>query len=135
MRQKAHDLNPTLTHFLHDLTHELLHFDGKIFQSVATLLLRPGMLTKDHFEGRRARWISPIRLYLVFSVIYFAVISIGGGGIRERTAHAAASVMVVLLPLFAWFVGLLARAPRNYPQQILFRAACARRLDGRVRSQ
>ena len=62
--QKVQELDPSLTHFLHDLTHELLHFDGKIYRSVWTLLARPGVLTRDHFEGRRARWISPIRLYL-----------------------------------------------------------------------
>ena len=51
----------------------MLHLDGKIFQSVKKLLLSPGFLTREHFEGRRARWVSPIRLYLLFSVLYFAV--------------------------------------------------------------
>lgn len=71
--QKATVLNPTVHNFLHDLTHELLHVDGKIFQSVRLLLFRPGFLSREHFEGRRARYISPIRLYLIFSVAYFAV--------------------------------------------------------------
>jgi hypothetical protein len=118
--QKVQDLNPSLKHFLHDLTHELLHVDGKIFQSVATLLTRPGVLTKDYFDGRRARWISPIRLYLVFSVIYFAVITLGDDGIRERTVNAVAYAMVVMLPLFAWLVALVARVRRNFPQHLYF---------------
>jgi hypothetical protein len=71
--QKVTPLNPSLHDFLHDLVHEFLHFDGKIFRSVRLLLTGPGFLSREHFEGRRARYVSPIRLYLIFSVVYFAV--------------------------------------------------------------
>jgi hypothetical protein len=74
--QKAMPLNPGLHDFLHDFTHETLHIDGKIFQSVWKLLTAPGFLTREQFEGRRARWISPIRLYLIFSLAYFAMTSL-----------------------------------------------------------
>jgi Protein of unknown function (DUF3667) len=57
---------------LHDVTHEFLHFDGKIVRTVKLLLTKPGFLTHEYFEGRRVRYVSPIRLYLVFSVLYFA---------------------------------------------------------------
>jgi uncharacterized protein DUF3667 len=56
----------------HDVAHEFLHVDSKIFRTVKLLLLRPGFLTREYFEGRRVRYVSPLRLYLVFSVIYFA---------------------------------------------------------------
>jgi eukaryotic-like serine/threonine-protein kinase len=56
----------------HDVTHEFLHVDSKIFRTVKLLLLKPGFLTREYFEGRRVRYVSPIRLYLVFSVLYFA---------------------------------------------------------------
>jgi hypothetical protein len=75
--QKAAELNPTLHEFLHDFTHELLHVDGKIFRSVQFLLTQPGLLTREYFEGRRSRYITPIRLYLIFSVLFFAVSAIG----------------------------------------------------------
>ncbi len=74
--QKAAPLNPTFRDLMHDLTHELLHVDGKIFQSVRLLLTRPGFLTCEYFDGRRARYVSPLRLYLIFSVIFFAVSAI-----------------------------------------------------------
>jgi len=53
--QKVRSLNPTLHDLLLDLTHELLHVDGKIFQSVRLLLMRPGFLTREYFEGRGYR--------------------------------------------------------------------------------
>lgn len=71
--QKAVSLSVTLHDFVHELTHETLHVDGRIFQSIRRLLLSPGFLTREYVQGHRARWISPIRLYLIFSVIYFAL--------------------------------------------------------------
>ena len=36
-RQKAAPLAPTLGYFMHELTHEVLHVDGKIFRSLRLL--------------------------------------------------------------------------------------------------
>lgn len=119
--QKVQELDPTLKHFLHDLTHELLHVDGKIFKSVWTLLVRPGVLTRDYFEGRRARWISPIRLYLVWSVAYFAFGAlVEDDPTADQALSAGGRLMVVLLPLFAWFVSLAARKRKHFPQHLYF---------------
>jgi hypothetical protein len=74
--QKAAPIAPTFHDLVHDFTHELLHVDGKIFRSVRLLLTRPGFLTRDYFQGRKARHVSPIRLYLIFSVAFFAVSTI-----------------------------------------------------------
>src|SRR5690349_6660924 len=71
--QKTAALNPSIGDFLHELSHELLHVDGKIFRSLRVLVAAPGALTREQFQGRRARWVSPIRLYLTFSVAYFAI--------------------------------------------------------------
>jgi hypothetical protein len=70
--QKAGPPNPTLHEFLHDLTHEILHVDGKIFRTVRLLFVRPGFLTAEQCAGRKSSYVAPIRLYLIFSVAYFA---------------------------------------------------------------
>ena len=75
--QKAVPLSVTMHEFVHELTHETLHVDGRIFQSIRRLL-SPGFLTSEYIRGRRARWISPIRLYLIFSVAFFALSAITG---------------------------------------------------------
>jgi len=151
--QKVAQLDPSLHEFLHDFTHEMLHVDGRIFKSVRKLLLAPGFLTREQFEGRRASWISPIRLYLIFSIAYFAIaslasaraVSVAGnedadheviGALRvlgfeseraleetlaDARAHWAPRVMFLLVPLFAWLVGLAwQRKKRNYPQHLYF---------------
>jgi hypothetical protein len=147
--QKAAALNPTLHDFFHDLTHELLHVDGKIFTSVRLLLLRPGLLSREWFEGRRARYISPIRLYLIFSVLFFAVSAIGSSldvnitpldrdemanapesvkraiadprGVADRVGQWIPRAIFVLVPMFAVIVSAVTRsAGRNYPQDLYF---------------
>ena len=146
--QKVAPLNPSFGEFLHDLFHELAHFDGKIVQSVRLLLTRPGFLSREQFEGRRARYVAPIRLYLVFSLLYFAVAAFApaagmtvtvtpgpGEDPQEATArqaelqraageaitHWAPRAMFFLVPVFAGLVALAARrSGRNYPQHLYF---------------
>jgi len=74
--QKDQPLPPDLHHFLHDVTHELLHLDGKILQSLKLLIFAPGRLTIDYWDGRRAGQVTPLRLYLVASVVMFGLISL-----------------------------------------------------------
>ena len=70
--QRAVKINPTLSEFLRETTHELLNWDGKIPQTLKTLFLKPGVLTVDFLAGRRARWLSPLRVYLICSIAFFA---------------------------------------------------------------
>lgn len=69
--QKAAHGNLGLHDFFHEATHEFLHLDGKILKTVKLLMTKPGLLTKEFVEGRRARYISPLRVYLTFSVLFF----------------------------------------------------------------
>ena len=62
----------TLGAFLKETTEELTHWDGKVPATLRTLFLRPGALTIDFLAGRRARWLSPLRVYLICSVALFA---------------------------------------------------------------
>lgn len=71
--QKATPPNPTFHDFWHELSHELLHLDGRLFRSVTLLFRRPGFLTREHFAGRRANYAAPMRLFLTFSLVYFVL--------------------------------------------------------------
>jgi hypothetical protein len=85
--QKDVPLAVTLHDFFHELTHETLHVDGRILQSIRRLLLSPGFLTREYVQGRRARWISPIRLYLIFSVLFFALSALTGFRVGLNSAQ------------------------------------------------
>lgn len=92
--QKVAPVNPTVSDVLHEFIHEALNIDGKTFRSARLLFAKPGFLAREQFEGRRARYVSPARLYLIFSVMYFAVAAVappssqGRGGVRVSVTGA-----------------------------------------------
>ena len=55
----------------HDVATELWGWDGRILLSLRTLVRHPGKLSVEFLEGRRARYLTPFRLYLIASVSYF----------------------------------------------------------------
>jgi hypothetical protein len=71
--QAALDPNPTLGEFIHEAAGEFLHWDGKLAATFRLLLTRPGALTREYLTGRRASYLSPLRIYLTCSVIFFAL--------------------------------------------------------------
>ena len=76
--QHAH-VHRTLTAFFHDLLHGVLHFEGKTWRTLPMLVWRPGELTRNYIDGHRARYVSPIALFLFFVFFTFAAMSLTGG--------------------------------------------------------
>ena len=60
---------------LWDMLNEAFDLDSKIFRTFMPLMFRPGSLTLEYIAGRRARYINPLRLYIVISLIFFLVLS------------------------------------------------------------
>lgn len=58
-------------HLAHEFVATATDLDSRIWRTVVALLFRPGLLSHEYMEGRRARWISPISLFLAVCVIYF----------------------------------------------------------------
>jgi hypothetical protein len=58
-----------ISHFFYDIT----HFDGKFFSTTKYLITRPGFLPKEYIEGRRARYLHPIRMYVFSSALFFLI--------------------------------------------------------------
>jgi hypothetical protein len=57
----------------------VLHFEGKIWRTLPLLAWRPGELTRRYVRGERARFVSPMALFLFSVFLMFAVFSITGG--------------------------------------------------------
>lgn len=83
--QHAH-IHRTLTAFFHDLLHGVLHFEGKTWRTLPLLAWKPGELTRRYIEGERAKFVSPIALFLFSVFLMFAAASILGGlgGLPEQ---------------------------------------------------
>ena len=57
-----------------DFLSSLFSIDSKLFITLKNLLFKPGFLTKEYWDGKRSRYISPIRIYIVLSFIIFAAL-------------------------------------------------------------
>lgn len=55
---------------------DLFALDSKVFKSLYTLLVKPGALSKQFLDGKRASVLPPVRLYLVISILFFFVFQI-----------------------------------------------------------
>jgi len=69
--QKAH-VHRTLHEFGHDILHSVLHFDGKIWRTLPLLFWKPGDLTRRYVHGERAKFVSPLALFLFSVFLTFA---------------------------------------------------------------
>lgn len=70
-------------HFISEAVEDLTHADSRLWQTLIALLFRPGFLTREFLDGRRVRYLPPLRLYLVVSVIFFIIV-----GLESRTASS-----------------------------------------------
>ncbi|RJF90488.1 DUF3667 domain-containing protein [Sphingomonas cavernae] len=75
--QSGH-IHRSLSAIWHDIAHGVLHFEGKIWRTLPLLALRPGELTRRYIHGERARFVSPLALFLFSVFLMFAVLSIFG---------------------------------------------------------
>lgn len=75
--QQGH-VHRTLAGFVHDLLHGVLHLEGKIWHTLPKLMFRPGELTRRYIAGERARFVSPLAVFLFSVFLMFAVMSFLG---------------------------------------------------------
>lgn len=78
--QAAH-VHKTLGAFFHDLLHGVFHFEGKIWRTLPLLFFRPGKLTREYIDGRRASYVSPIALFLFCVFLLFTTFNAFSDGI------------------------------------------------------
>jgi hypothetical protein len=75
--QSGH-LHRTLGAILHEILHGVFHFEGKLWRTLPMLAWRPGELTRRYIEGERARFVSPMAIFLFSIFTMFAVFSWAG---------------------------------------------------------
>lgn len=63
----------SISEFMHEAAENLTHADSRVWRTIWPLLAKPGFLTREFLEGRRARYLPPFRLYLVLSVVFFVI--------------------------------------------------------------
>lgn len=91
--QSAHNPVHDLRHALEEVFESFWHLDGRVFRTLRDLLA-PGRVARNYLRGQRVRYIPPLRLFLVLTLLTFFVgrLTIGGA---EDTAPAGTNMRVV----------------------------------------
>jgi len=86
---QAEHVHRTLSSILHDLLHGVFHFEGKVWRTLPMLAFHPGALTRRFIAGERARFVSPLALFLFSVFLMFATIHTFSGELEVPNRPAA----------------------------------------------
>ena len=94
--QRGH-VHRSIAAWWHEFVHGVLHLDGKFWRTLPMLAWRPGELTRRYVEGERARFVSPMAMFLfsvffMFAVFSFSGVSLFGAGAGEAASDIQAEV-------------------------------------------
>ena len=133
--QRNLDLDKPIWSLVGAIISETFEVDGRAASTVKTLFRHPGMLTGEFLAGRRAAYSPPVRLYLVFSIVFFLLITwfASSGLLRELGSDLSfdaavqarflsddlPTLMFLLLPIFAMLMKI-AYWKRLYFDHLIF---------------
>jgi len=91
---QAEHVHRTLGSIGHDLLHGVFHFEGKIWRTLPMLVFHPGALTRRYVAGERARFVSPLALFLFMVFLMFASIHTFSGDLTGGMPPAARAAAI-----------------------------------------
>ena len=61
---------------MREMLEDFIDFDSRFMRTLKPLLFRPGKLTRDYLDGRRFRYVPPLRLYIFSSLLLFFLVAV-----------------------------------------------------------
>jgi hypothetical protein len=86
----AEDFHRSLGKLATEAVQDFFELDGRLWRTLPRLLLKPGQLTRDYVDGRRAFQIPPLRMFLVVLILLFFF-----GGLGAVTGKDAYRTVIV----------------------------------------
>jgi len=86
---------PSAGEFIHEFVAHYIALEGKLWKTLKLLFFKPGMLTVEYIAGRRASYVEPLRIFLTFSILFFATLKLSGTEIanfRDNEKEDAAEI-------------------------------------------
>jgi hypothetical protein len=90
--QPAH-LHHALLNMVEEFVRSLVLFDTRAWKTLSMMICRPGTLTYQYIHGKRARYISPLAMFLLCVFAMFAIFAFTGGsqiGVGDQGSRAGA---------------------------------------------
>ncbi len=84
---------------IHDFLVEVAYYDSKLIRTIRTMFRHPGRLSIEWAEGKRVKYVSPIKLYLWITFVFFLVMAFRSSEIARQspTASSTASLSGVVV--------------------------------------
>src|SRR5712671_2300118 len=79
--QAAIDYRRSFRHVIVDVLDSFLNWDSKFFATIGLLIVKPWRLTNEFLAGKRVRYLHPLRLYLLASILFFFAVNYGAKSI------------------------------------------------------
>jgi hypothetical protein len=79
--QEVAEFNRPFGFILYDFVGNFFAFDTRFFRTFKYLMIRPGFLTSEFFQGRRMRYSPPFRIFVFLSFVLFLLLQV----ITERS--------------------------------------------------
>lgn len=124
--EEADARTPSFVGWVREVLSELFSLDGRTART-ARDLLRPGRLSEDWAAGRRARHLTPLRVFLLASVVFFSVAFLLGPVSPQEGARAfnddavaavarrtATEIVVLSVPVVALTLALVLFRKRRW---------------------
>ncbi len=115
-----------------EATQALFNIENKLWKTLHLLFRRPSELTRAYLAGQRVRYVSPLRLYFISSVLYFALAALMGstdvmfisfnweGQPIEDLSEFLPRLMFVVIPAYAaLLMGVYWRPKRLYVEHLI----------------
>jgi len=73
--QAAIDYRRSFRHVIVDVLDSFLNWDSKFLATIGLLIAKPWRLTNEFLAGKRIRYVHPLRLYLLASILFFFAVT------------------------------------------------------------
>ncbi|HEX8778675.1 MAG TPA: DUF3667 domain-containing protein [Rhodanobacter sp.] len=90
--RRLHPDEHTLRHVAGEWIEAFSHGEGRLLNSLRTLLFKPGELTREYFRGRRVPYTRPVALFLAINLLYFLLAAL-------QTFNTSLNTQLVIYPL------------------------------------
>jgi len=71
--QEDVDLHRPLEQLARDAAGDLLNLDTRLLRTLGPLFVRPGFIIREYLEGRRVRFVPPLKMFLLASLVFFGL--------------------------------------------------------------
>jgi len=115
-RRNNHDFS--IRHFLSEAVETFTHFDSKILRTAWRLVAHPGALSADYLDGRRIRYVNPLRLFLLAPTALTVLVTPLWPAYGEALAAG--------LPVVGWRAGNLPHLVSDGVEGVVFDGAICR---------